>query len=107
MYRTVKHNPLQRDDFLSDRAANRPKPPNTSDARFWEGFSTFDTVERARKKAVRFPIQGDFVAEIDITPESGIRYERTLTSSGHYTVWGDPDTVLEHATCVARVRIEE
>ena len=60
----------------------------------------YATEAQARRKAKRVPILGRFIAAVEI-PEAGpIRYERTLPSHGHYTVWGDPQVMLNQVTSV-------
>jgi hypothetical protein len=50
-----------------------------------------------------FPLLGAFIAEIAIPDDRSIRYERTTTSDGHYTVWGRPDDLLNLVTSVQAV----
>lgn len=63
------------------------------------GVSVFDTEEKARSHADRFPHLGRFVAHLDIP--AGIRVERTGRMAGHFTVWAEPADLL---AWVVRVR---
>lgn len=70
LFRTVRHDPPEPSDFLSGEAEGR-RQPRPDKVRFWRGFSTFDTLERARAAAIEFN-QGGFIAELEITEDSGI-----------------------------------
>jgi hypothetical protein len=65
----------------------------------------FNTEDRARQKATRWPWSGGFVAALDIPDEEGgaIRYERTTESRGHYTLWGRPEALLARVVRVVEV----
>jgi hypothetical protein len=64
--------------------------------RYWQGFSTLDTLQQARSKAISFPRQGKHVAESAVASVTGITYEQSF-GAGHYTVWAEP------AICVANI----
>ena len=51
-------------------------------ARLATGISMFDMVELARKKALHFPVLGDFLAEVIVPDGSSLPVERTTTSRG-------------------------
>jgi hypothetical protein len=107
LYRTVHHNPPHRDDFRSARDLGVRKPNQDREV-FWLGFSAFDTYERAHAIAMKYPLQGNYVAELDVPDASIIAFDRdaftlpaagsiTITRSfgpGHWTVWGDPGLFL-------------
>jgi hypothetical protein len=96
LFRAVKTDRPTRDDFLSNAA--RSKPPINLDPevlRTHDGISTFTPLEIARKRALRFQRIGPFLAELLLPDESpSIRVERTFSSEGHYTVWGNPDELF-------------
>jgi hypothetical protein len=50
-------------------------------------------------------LPGRFIAAIEIPNDGRITYERTGTNEGHYTLWGDPDTLLNQVIAVEPVRI--
>lgn len=52
--------------------------------RLWRGVSVFDSEDRARSTATRFPKLGRFIAKLEIDEASFI-FERTTGSPGHYT----------------------
>jgi hypothetical protein len=58
--------------------------------------SSFDTLQQARNKAISFPKQGKYIAEIAAAGVVGITYEQSF-GAGHYTVWSEP------AICVANI----
>jgi hypothetical protein len=64
LFRTVRNNPPTADDFVSGERMGRPRPAREERVRFWQGFSTFDTLETARRKARENPQQGTYIAEI-------------------------------------------
>jgi hypothetical protein len=99
-YRTIKGLPLSRDDFLSDEATGSLPPRNADKVRYWRGFSPFDTLEQARAIAQRSRSQSDFIAEMMITANGAIIYERWGKNPGHHTLWGDPDECLARVTNV-------
>jgi hypothetical protein len=93
LYRIVHDDPPSLADLKSDRDRGRPRPVNDAMVRLWEGFSAFDSEERARIKARTYPVMGGYIAELDIPEGSSIRFEQTTKARGHYTIWGDPDAV--------------
>jgi hypothetical protein len=78
-------------------------PPNVSEItrRLWSGVSVYDTPDRARQTALDYPRLGTHIATLDIPEEGSILAERTTNSLGHYTLWGDPTTML---ACVIAIR---
>lgn len=68
------------------------------------GVSVFDSEDKARTNAHRFPHLGRFVAQLDI-PE-GVRIERTTRAEGHYTVWGAAGDMLSWVVRVTAVDLE-
>jgi hypothetical protein len=103
-------------DFLSDQARGRPKPIDPDKERYWYGFSVFATGTQARRKARGVPMLGTAIAELDI-PEAALErpqgdlfardppiyVERSLKSSGHYTMWGNPSALLKRVQSVVPV----
>ena len=103
-YRVVRSNPPTEADFLSDRERGRPEPADVRLLRLMDGLSVFDSEDRARGKAVRYPSLGSFIAALDIPAgDDRFRFERTTTSRGHYTLWGDPATLQRLVTLVVPV----
>jgi hypothetical protein len=99
LYRVVRTNPPTAADFESDRARGR-QPADPAMGALWDGFSAFDTEDRARRKAQDFPVLGGWIAELELREGGPIRWKRTTKARGHYTVWGRPATVCR---CVVRV----
>jgi hypothetical protein len=103
-------------DFLSDQARGKPTPTNPDKERYWQGFSVFATEAQARRKARGIPVLGTAIAELDI-PSAALEWpegdlfardppfyvERSLKSSGHYTMWGDPSVLLKRVQSVVPV----
>ena len=70
--------------------------------RLAQGVSVMATLAQARKRARQVPsLRGKrFIAEVRIPDGSAITFARTTKTPGHYTLWGDPDDMLQ---CVVSV----
>jgi hypothetical protein len=79
LFHTVQHNPPQEEDFLSNEREGQTRPRHEWRVRYLRGFSAFDTLERARNKAISFPAQGHWVAEVAVADIAGITYEQSLS----------------------------
>ena len=100
-YRIVLTDPPTLTDFLSNSELGRfPKNPDPETLRLWQGISAYDTEERARATAKKYRRLGRFIVELRIAEDGSIQYERTTSSHGHYTLWGDPALLL---ACVTRL----
>lgn len=97
------------DDFFSDKAAGKPKRGRALRiAELWDGLSCFRTLDLARARwsdiaalAGRHgqtPRVGSFIAEVELSPDSGFAYEDLGHEDGHMTVWGDPARLASAAT---------
>lgn len=94
VYRIIRHDPPTREDFLPPSLAGAVgERTRTIDPRLFTGISTFRTARQAAAVARRYPGLGSFIAEVRLPP--GVRSERTLRRRGHFTVWGDPDELLD------------
>ena len=96
LFHAVSNNPPQESDFRSNEREGKKRPLEAWKDRYWRGFSTFDTLQQARNKAISFPRQGKFVVEIAVAGIIGRTCEQPF-SPGHYTVWAEP------AICVANI----
>jgi len=95
VYRIAQHNPPIEWDFWSDEA--RGKGTFAADAetqRLMTGRSVYRTEAQARRKARGVPTLGQYIAEVYLPDEPTIHLERTLKSSGHHTLWGEPALLL-------------
>ena len=103
-YRIVKTDPPSQYDFWSHQARGL-SPPNTKPVTLyvWDGISVYDSEARARRKAFDFPLLGSYIAAIRIEDDDPIRAERTTSSRGHYTLWGDPALMLARVSSVVPV----
>jgi hypothetical protein len=90
-----------RSDFTSHaEKGKRPREKSAEAQRLWTGISVYDTLRRARKTAQLFPHLGLCIAELQIPLHGPIVWERTTRSFGHYTLWGDPDTLVACVTAL-------
>jgi len=108
LYRLVLRDPPTVEDFLSYEA--RGRPPTTTDPeliRLWSGVSAYATEARARRQSSAYPFLGSNIARLDIGESGPIRFERTTRSRGHYTLWGEPATLLASVVAVIRVAWEQ
>lgn len=104
LHRIVLANPPAEHDFLSDRTRGKPRPTDPNLEPYWHGLSAYATEAQARKKARRVPMLGTAIAVLDLPDDDpSIRFERSLKSSGHYTVWGDPSVLLSRVQSVVPV----
>jgi hypothetical protein len=101
LYRVVQSNPPTLDDFTSNEDRGRELTnPTPERRRLWRGLSCYDSEERARKKATQVPLLGNFIATLEIPSNISVQSEQTTSSTGHHTIWGDPDFI---ASCVTKV----
>lgn len=100
-YRLVTADPPTLIDFLSKEARGEPLRIQTvENRRLWQGVSVYATESQAQRKGRASPGLGRFVAQVELPDDSPVHSERTTTSSGHHTLWGDPAIMLD---CVTRV----
>jgi hypothetical protein len=90
----VKRNPPTLADFISNAARGAPAPAQPELARLWDGVSSYNTAEQARRSARRRPMLGRYIAELRLPEDRPLRLERTLKSSGHHTLWAEPSELL-------------
>ncbi len=100
-FRIVLTDPPTLRDFLSyEELGIRVGGDDPEAARLRQGISVNATEAQARRRARGMPRLGRYIAELTIPADSPIRFERTTKSAGHYTLWGDPATLMG---CVRRV----
>src|SRR5438045_267250 len=92
VYRVVRSDPPTEADFLSRQALGLPAPVASH---LWDGVSVDDRVLAAERKARRFAQLGRYIATLRLPEDGSIRIEKTLANRNHYTLWGDPVTLLE------------
>ena len=102
-HRIVRSNPPTIVDFLSDRERGKPPPPDPALRYLWDGISVYRTEAQARNKARRFPALGMFLARLEIPEGELVEIERTLSSRGHHTLWGEPAYFLSRVVRVLSV----
>lgn len=100
--------------FLGPDSADPTKKPDSRELKFpelQEGMSVYRSEEHARirwagmrKNADQFGDdkvrQGEYLAELELTPGEGFDVEDRRKRDGHLTIWGDP---LKLAATVRRV----
>lgn len=101
LYRVVHSDPATLRDFTSNLALGFPLRTDTVEARrLWSGISVFDSETRARRVALRYPTLGSFIAVLHVPETAAMQIERTTTTRGHYTLWGEPADLL---ACVIQI----
>ncbi len=105
LYRIVLADPPTLADFTSKAEAGVPLPRalGPEAIRLWDGISVFATESQARRAARRYPLLGSFITRLSVPTIPGVRYERTLGTPGHYTLWGDSALLLACVVGVTRV----
>jgi hypothetical protein len=92
------------DDVLSKEALGEPLHDDSPEIRrLWQGISVYATEAQARRKGRASPRLGRYIARIELPDDSPVVFERTTTSSGRYTLWGDPSVILACVTDVVPV----
>lgn len=66
------------------------------------GLSVFSTQAAARAMALKWPMIGTFVAELDLEPEQGFCLADT-GQPGHWTLWGRPLQLLSSIADILHV----
>jgi hypothetical protein len=100
-YRIVRSNPPTMLDFTSLFAQGvSVRTADAESLRLHSGISVSATEQQARNRAHDMPWLGRFIARLEIPAGSAIRYERTLRTRGHHTLWGEPAELLR---CVVAV----
>jgi hypothetical protein len=103
-YRIVKTDPPTEWDFLSHQARGLPLRHDTPERRrSWERVSVYDTPERARVIARRFPAVGPFIAEVQVNVDGPVAFERSGEDPRHFDLDGEPAEMLKLATRVIPV----
>jgi hypothetical protein len=104
LYRIVLTDPPSVADFLSEASRGVERRVRPEYERLRSGVSVFDTEDRARQRATKWPWLGGYIAELDLPEDGGrIRYERTTDSRGHYTIWGQPEDLLGRVVGLVKV----
>jgi hypothetical protein len=88
-YRIVRTNPPTLSDFTSNLGQGKQIPADPELAAVWDGLSVQSTLAQARRRRKTSPVLGSFIAVIRVPTDGSVRYERTLSSAGHFTIWGD------------------
>ncbi len=100
LYRLIRSVEATRTDFLSNADRGRPVPDDVEAARLWDGLSMYETPVQARATAVRFSKVWQSLAAVNIPEDGRFHAERTTPAPGHWTVWGNPDDLVQ---CVRTV----
>ncbi|MGA7704535.1 MAG: hypothetical protein WB998_06525 [Solirubrobacteraceae bacterium] len=66
------------------------------------GLSVFSTRAAARAMALKWPMIGTFVAELNLGPEHGFCVADT-GQRGHFTLWGRPLQLLDSIADIVHV----
>ena len=103
-YRIVQSDPPVLADFLSEAAQGRPPRGDDPELlRVHDGISVWTTETQARNRARTYPWIGRFIARLELPEQPDVRWERTFSTRGHYTVWGPPETLLARVVNVQPV----
>lgn len=101
-YRLTVENPPMLEDFLSEAALGIARSANPELGRLWDGISVWSTLNQAQNKA-KVLRNKHFIAELRIEENGPIHFERTTSSAGHHTLWGDPQSLVDSVVSVVPV----
>jgi hypothetical protein len=90
-------------DFLSYVELGLPlMDENPETRRLGEGISVNATLQQARNRANSVPSLRDlrYVAELHVPDDAPVNSKRTGRTRGHYTLWGNPVTLLGYVVSV-------
>lgn len=103
-FRVVKTNPPSLNDFLSNVARGiKPPDEDAETLRLWLGVSVYATAAQARRMARRYPRHGAFIAHLEVEAGAPVRFERTLSTPGHHTMWAMPAYLITQVVAVERL----
>jgi hypothetical protein len=92
LYRVGGKSAARERDFQSDRDKTRPRYVDQTYVDHL-GLSMFESEELAEASATNFP---KFIVSVRLEPERGFMLARTESEiEGHFSVWGDPESLLE------------
>jgi hypothetical protein len=84
-------------DFMPSWGRGLPPRDDPDEALLlWLGLSTWATARQAAKKARAWPTLGEYLAELKVPEHPAIVVRRTLSSAGHYSLWGDPRRIARY-----------
>jgi hypothetical protein len=103
-YRIVKSDPPTIESFYSraELGFDPPPPDDLEGQELHRGVSVEDSLEGAKATARRYRRMGSFAAVLIVSANGPIQYRKTRRS-GHYTLWGDPQHMLDRVTQVVRL----
>src|SRR5438309_6463393 len=101
-YRILRSSEPTLDDFKSNEALGvRPRRPLSGLAlECWSGISVWETLQQASSAARRMVSDRRYVAQLAVSRRPEVRSRRTFRAEGHYTLWAEPEILLE---CVVSV----
>ena len=103
-YRFVAAEPPTVRDFASNFQLGRPRRPQAGETEEeWRGLSVFDSIAAARamlRRVPRFPLR--LLARLEFPDDTPVQIKQTF-APGHYTVWGDPQVLLDTVAAVERI----
>lgn len=104
LYRFVATDPPTPRDFFSNFQLGKPRRGHAGETEEeWRGLSVFDSLEAARamlRRVPRFPLRS--LAQLELRDGAPVRIEKTH-GPGHYTIWADPQTLLDAVALVVQI----
>ncbi len=98
LFRLLGSEEIKERDFLNNVAKGRP-PLGSEPFVARLGLSMYEHPDQAVLKARRYPVA---LAAVTLVAGSGLMLAKTY-GVGHYTVWGDPDVLLDHAQLAGHI----
>lgn len=104
VYRTTKHDPPRREDFLSNRGLGLPQGSEESEEE-WISISSFKTARKCKKRAARRNPDG-YIVRFDLVNGQPITIGH-VSKNGHVNLIGDPDDFVQLASTATIVRVSD
>ena len=107
-FRLVGTRTPTREDFLSYIELGLPLMDDSPETqRLAQGISVNATLQQARNRANTVPSLRSlgYVAELLVPEDAHVTIERTGRTRGHFTLWGDPDTLMRCVVSVSPVHL--
>ena len=101
--RIVKTDPPTLLDFTSNQARGvQPRGSELKQPEIQSGLSVHDNARTVVERAMKMRKIGSYIAALHVPVDGTARIDKTL-GEGHYTLWGEPETLLASILSVVPV----